>query len=288
MSTPQNDSRVAGDQRWLVALDIDGTLVHDDGFLSPEVVREVQRVRELGHEIVVATGRSAANAIPVVRELGIDAGYVVCSNGAVTVVVDHEDPQGFRPHEVITFDPREVLTKLISTLPNAHFAVEDVDGSYRFHKPFPAYALGEQNFETPLEELMSHPVSRVVVLSPEHDVDDFLALISGIGLHSVTYAIGYTAWLDISPEGITKGSALEKLREVHGIPTHQTIAVGDGRNDIAMFEWAAAGGGLSFAMGQGPDDVKAAALEVTSSVEDDGVARVLSGFEGILFTRTLG
>ncbi|MEY2945583.1 MAG: hypothetical protein RL243_329, partial [Actinomycetota bacterium] len=91
-----------------MALDIDGTLVHDDGFLSPEVVREVQRVRELGHEIVVATGRSAANAIPVVRELGINAGYVVCSNGAVTVVVDDEDPQGFRPHEVITFDPREV------------------------------------------------------------------------------------------------------------------------------------------------------------------------------------
>ncbi len=272
----------------MVALDIDGTLVHDDGFLSPEVVREVQRVRALGHEIVVATGRSATNAIPVVRELGIDSGFVVCSNGAVTVVVDPEDPQGYRPHEVITFEPATVLEKLIETLPNAHFAVEDVDGSYRFHKPFPAYALGEKNIETPLEELMAHPVSRVVVLSPEHNSDEFIDLIATIGLHSVTYAIGYTAWLDISPEGITKGSALEKLRAHHGISPQQTIAVGDGRNDIAMFEWAAAGGGLSFAMAQGPDDVRAAALEITSSVEDDGVARVLSGFEGILFSRANG
>lgn len=272
----------------MIALDIDGTLVHDDGFLSPEVVREVQRVRELGHEIVVATGRSATNAIPVVRELGIESGYVVCSNGAVTVEVDPSDPQGYRPHEVITFEPAEVLTKLIQTLPNAHFAVEDVDGSYRFHKPFPAYALGEKNIETPLEELMAHPVSRVVVLSPEHDAEEFVDLIAGIGLHSVTYAIGYTAWLDISPEGITKGSALEKLRNHHGIHPHQTIAVGDGRNDIAMFEWAVAGGGISFAMGQGPDEVLAAAAEVTSSVEDDGVARVLSGFEGILFSRANG
>lgn len=277
-----------GEERWMIALDIDGTLVHDDGFLSPEVVREVQRVRALGHEIVVATGRSATNAIPVVRELGIDAGFVVCSNGAVTVEVDPADVQGYRPHEVITFEPAKVLTKLIETLPNAHFAVEDVDGSYRFHKPFPAYALGEKNIETPLEDLMAHPVSRVVVLSPEHDAEEFVDLIAGIGLHSVTYAIGYTAWLDISPEGITKGSALEKLRERHGIHPHQTIAVGDGRNDLAMFEWAVNGGGISFAMGQGPDEVRAAAAEVTSSVEDDGVARVLSGFEGILFSRANG
>lgn len=288
MTPAEQNPQVVGDDRWLIALDIDGTLVHDDGFLSPEVVREVQRVRSLGHEIVVATGRSAANAIPVVRELGIDAGFVVCSNGAVTVELDPADPQGYRPHEVITFDPSEVLGQLISTLPNAHFAVEDIDGSYRFHKPFPAFSLGEDNYETPLEDLMSHPVSRVVVLSPEHDVEEFLDLISGIGLHSVTYAIGYTAWLDISPRGITKGSALEKVREHLSVHPQQTIAVGDGRNDIAMFEWAAAGGGLSFAMGQGPDDVQAAAMAVTASVEDDGVARVLSGFEGILFSRSLG
>ena len=288
INVPAGDAPVQGQDRWLIALDIDGTLVHDDGFLSPEVVREVQRVRALGHEIVVATGRSATNAIPVVRELGIESGFVVCSNGAVTVEVDLSTPEGFRTHEVITFEPREVLSKLIGTLPNAHFAVEDVDGSYRFHKPFPAYALGLKNVETPLEDLMSHPVSRVVVLSPEHDAESFVDLISEIGLHSVSYAIGYTAWLDIAPEGISKGSALEKLRQHHGIHSHQTIAVGDGRNDIAMFEWAAVGGGLSFAMAQGPDEVRAAALEVTSSVEDDGVARVLSGFEGILFSRSNG
>jgi hydroxymethylpyrimidine pyrophosphatase-like HAD family hydrolase len=34
--------------RWLIGLDIDGTLVHDDGYLSPEVVKEVQRVKQLG------------------------------------------------------------------------------------------------------------------------------------------------------------------------------------------------------------------------------------------------
>ena len=288
-SPSTNSNPVAtGTDRWLIAIDIDGTLVHDNGFLSPAVASEVQRVRELGHEVIIATGRSAANAIPVVREVGIEHGYSVCSNGAVTIAIDPAHPRGFTPAEVISFDPREVLTQLIEHLPNAHFAVEDIDGTYRFHRPFPAYALGDSNHETPLDELMEHPVSRVVVLSPEHEVDEFLGLIAKVGLHSVSYAIGYTAWLDISPSGVSKASALEKRREHLGIRADQVIALGDGRNDIQMFEWAQSGGGLAFAMGEAPAEVRAAATAVTSSVEDDGVARVLSGFEGILFSRTLG
>jgi 5-amino-6-(5-phospho-D-ribitylamino)uracil phosphatase len=271
--------------RWLIGLDIDGTLVHDDGFLSSEVVKEVSRVKDLGHEVIIATGRAAANAVPVVRDLGIEQGYVVSSNGAVTVELDAEHPRGFKISDVVTFDPAEVLAQLIEHLPEAHFAVEDVDGSYRFHRPFPSYALGDQNFETPLDELMHHPVSRVVVLSPEHNVDEFLGLISKIGLASVSYAIGYTAWLDISPKGVTKASALEKQRERLGISPNQILVMGDGRNDIEMFQWAKAGGGLAFAMGQAPEEVQLAATDVASSVTDDGVARVLAGFEGILFSR---
>jgi Cof subfamily protein (haloacid dehalogenase superfamily) len=271
--------------RWLIGLDIDGTLVHDDGYLSPEVVKEVQRVKNLGHEVIIATGRAAANAVPVVRDLGIEHGFVVSSNGAVTVELDQEHPKGFKMVDVVTFDPAEVLAELIENLPDAHFAVEDVDGSYRFHRPFPTYALGDQNFETPLEELMHHPVSRVVVLSPQHDVDEFLGLISKIGLASVSYAIGYTAWLDISPQGVTKASALENQRQRLGIANEQVLVMGDGRNDIEMFQWAKSGGGLAFAMGQAPEEVQLAATDVTSSVTDDGVARVLAGFEGILFSR---
>jgi Cof subfamily protein (haloacid dehalogenase superfamily) len=225
-------------ERWLIGLDIDGTLVHDDGFLSPEVVREVQRVKNLGHEVIVATGRSAPNAVPVVRDLGIEQGFLVSSNGAVTVELGSQHPKGFKISNVITFDPAEALSLLIENLPDAHFAVEDVDGSYRFHRPFPSHALGDQNYETPLEELTQKEVSRVVVLSPQHDVEEFLGVISKIGLASVSYAIGYTAWLDISPQGVTKASALEAQRARLGIDRSQVLVVGDGRNDIEMFEWA--------------------------------------------------
>jgi Cof subfamily protein (haloacid dehalogenase superfamily) len=269
---------------WLIAIDIDGTLVHDDGFLSPAVIKEVQRVRELGHYVVVATGRAAANAVPVVKDVGFEEGFVVCSNGAVTVELDKTVDHGYHVREVIGFDPRPVLSQLIEKLPEAHFAVEDIDGTYRFHKPFPAYALGNNNVETPLEQLMNGEVSRVVVLSPEQDVNDFLEVVESVGLHSVSYAIGYTAWLDISPQGVTKASALEQRRKALNIPRDQVITIGDGRNDISMFEWANEGGGYSFAMGQGPEEVRNAATMVTASVEEDGVAKVLSGLEGIIYT----
>jgi Cof subfamily protein (haloacid dehalogenase superfamily) len=271
--------------RWLIGLDIDGTLVHDDGYLSPVVAKEVLRVRDLGHEVVIATGRSAPNAVPVVKDIGLENGFLVSSNGAVTVELDPGHPKGFTISNVITFDPAEVLSQLIENLPEAHFAVEDVDGSYRFHRPFPTHALGDQNFETPLEELMHKEVSRVVVLSPQHDVDEFLGLISKIGLASVSYAIGYTAWLDISPQGVTKASALEEQRSRLGIDKSQVLVMGDGRNDIEMFEWAKTSGGLAFAMGQAPEEVKAASTNITESVSDDGVASVLAGLEGILFSR---
>ena len=271
------------EERWLIGLDIDGTLVHDDGILSDAVFEQVNRVRNLGHEVFIATGRAAANAYPVIHQLEIDKTHAVCSNGAVTIKVDREHPKGFELFDVKTFDPSEVLTQLIERLPNAHFAVEDIDGGYRFHRPFPSYALGEHNVETPLEELLHHPVSRVVVLSPDHDVDEFLSLMESVGLQSVSYAIGYTAWLDIAPKGIDKGHGLEQLRRQYGFSSKRILVMGDGRNDIEMFQWAKSLGGHAFAMGQAPEEVKMAATAVTASVDQDGVAEVLASLEGLEF-----
>ena len=86
------------DERWLIAIDIDGTLVHDNGYLSPAVVEQVQRVRALGHLVVVATGRSASNAFPVIKDVGIGAALhdavdrvrrqAVCVDDVLVVLID--------------------------------------------------------------------------------------------------------------------------------------------------------------------------------------------------------
>ena len=74
------------------------------------------------------------------------------------------------------------------------------------------------------------------------DEEEFLRIVDEIGLSQVSYAIGWTAWLDIAPKGVNKATALERVREWLGLERSQMVAVGDGRNDVDMLGWAAAGG----------------------------------------------
>jgi hydroxymethylpyrimidine pyrophosphatase-like HAD family hydrolase len=92
----------------------------------------------------------------------------------------------------------------------------------------------------------------------------------------VDYAIGYTAWLDIMPEGVSKAAGLDKVGFRLGVGRADVLAVGDGHNDMEMLRWA----GLGVAMGQSPDDVKAVADLVAEPVDDDGVATLLDGWFG--------
>ncbi|MFX5562983.1 hypothetical protein ABTD73_21270, partial [Acinetobacter baumannii] len=62
-------------------------------------------------------------------------------------------------------------------------------------------------------QLSHQPVCRVVVVAPEKTDKDFLELVKRIGLSQVSYAIGWTAWLDIAPQGVNKSTALELVRE---------------------------------------------------------------------------
>jgi hydroxymethylpyrimidine pyrophosphatase-like HAD family hydrolase len=93
-----------------------------------------------------------------------------------------------------------------------------------------------------------------------------------MGLHKVSYNVGWTAWLDIAPDGVNKATGLERVRDELGIPRDRVLVIGDGRNDIDMLQWAVGGGGVGVAMGQAPDEVQAAANERTASDLDDGVA----------------
>jgi hydroxymethylpyrimidine pyrophosphatase-like HAD family hydrolase len=67
---------------------------------------------------------------------------------------------------------------------------------------------------------------------------------------------------------------MERVRMSLGVPRERVMAVGDGRNDIDMLGWAAEFG-RGVAMGESPDDVLAAASEVTGNVVVDGLAMVL-------------
>ncbi|BDI21321.1 HAD family hydrolase [Herbiconiux sp. L3-i23] len=266
---------VPADERWLIALDIDGTVVHENGRLSDEVRDQVQRLSTAGHEVMLATGRSVASTLPVLDQLGIAPEYVVCSNGAITVRRDALAPMGYRREYVETFDPASVLTTIRSHLEGARYAVEDETGFYRYTEPFPDSVLGLGSEQVSFDELLGTRATRVVVISPDHAVEEFLGVVERMGLHRVSYAVGWTAWLDIAPDGVNKATAMERVRSILGVPRDRVVAVGDGRNDIELLEWAGESG-RGVAMGQAPAEVIEAASETTGTVAEDGLATALS------------
>ncbi len=259
-------------ERWLVALDVDGTVLHEDGSLSDATTRAVHRVVELGHEVTLATGRSVSMTLPVLDRLGIAPQYVVCANGAIVLGRDADAPLGYRRVHVDTFDPSEVLTTIRGHLQGASFAVEDADGVFRYTGAFPDGALAASRQKVEFDQLLHVDATRVVVLSPDHQIDDFLSVVGRMGLHKVSYNVGWTAWLDIAPEGVNKATGLTDVCARLGIPRERVLAVGDGRNDIDMLGWA----GVGVAMGQAPPEVVAAADETTATELDDGVAAALA------------
>jgi len=259
----------------LVALDIDGTLLHESGVVSEAVAAEVRRVVEAGHEVMLATGRSVASTLPVLEQLEIEPEYVVCCNGAITLRKDLTAPLGYRRQYVETFDPTHVLTTIRSHLEGGRYAVEDETGFYRYTGDFPERALGNSSKRVDWDELLHTRATRVVVISPDHDVEEFLHVVDRMGLHRVSYTVGWTAWLDIAPDGVNKATALERVREALGAPRRALVAVGDGRNDIDMLRWAAEAG-RGVAMGQAPQEVRQVASELTGSVAEDGLRHVLS------------
>ncbi len=266
--------RTRDDGHWLIVLDIDGTILHEDETLSDATIHAMRAVRDAGHDLTIATGRSWETTRPVLQVIDVCPDYVVCANGAVTMRRDPESPDGFARAVVETFDPRPVLERIKAGLPDGRFMVEDAAGQRFFTEGMAEWDL-KNAIKVEFDALAEVPVTRVVCVSPTHSLEEFLELVGDMGLHQVSYSIGYTAWLDIAPEGVNKATALERVRAWQGVPRERVFAAGDGRNDIEMLEWAAQGG-RAVAMGQAPPEVLAAATEVTLSVEDDGVAAALA------------
>lgn len=256
--------------RRMLALDLDGTTLNHLGELSPRVGEAVRALPD-DVEVVVATGRSIIATTPVLKDLDLRHGFAVCSNGAVTLQLDPDAPEGYTILDTVTFDPKGVLEKMRVALPNAIVAVEELGVGFKVSRPFPEGELMGESRVVSWEELVEHPVTRVTLRQPEVTAEEFMELVERAGLHGVSYAVGWSAWLDINPEGVSKASALELVRRrLHVEPIH-TVACGDQRNDVEMLHWAAWG----VAMGNAPAEVRAVADEVAGDVDEDGLVPIL-------------
>lgn len=273
MTRTGNEDRPEAKENYMICLDVDGTLVNHDGAMSRSVKDSARAIVAAGHEVVISTGRSLGATLPVIRMLGIEQGYAVCCNGGVTVRLDLSLEDGYEVIDRKTFNPAPALRALRESLPTAKYALEDDRGRFLSTERFQDASFGVVADPVTHEEMLEATAVRLVVFSTDATAEEFGEAVSVMGLAGVTYSVGWTAWLDIAAEGVTKASGLEVLREKLSFSNEQTVAVGDGRNDIEMLAWA----GRGVAMGQAPDEVKASADEITAGVDEDGLANVLWG-----------
>jgi Cof subfamily protein (haloacid dehalogenase superfamily) len=267
----------------LIALDIDGTILKwiDGGGttreeISPAVHAAVGRALDAGAHVVLASGRSPHGMTDVADLLGLhgparDRLWLVASNGAVVF--------RYPPLEVVheeKFDARPAVEAILDRHPSALVAVEERGVGYRVNSHFPEGELTGDMIVTDVDDLLAAEVSRVIIRDPESTADEFVALAEELGLHGTNYVVGWTAWLDLAPVGVSKASGLEHVARELGISADDALAVGDGRNDLEMFEWAHRG----VAMGQAIEEVISAADAVTGSVYDDGLAAELDTWFG--------
>ncbi|GAM51072.1 HAD family hydrolase [Nocardia seriolae] len=177
-----------------------------------------------------------------------------------------------RPLELHTFDPKPVVNTLISAFPGMVLSVEKVGvGLWSTAPESRAPSHGEFRI-VDTDELSSEPTPRLNGFWPDGSIDAMVDILIEHPLPGAEWVRGEDGpWIVAFRQGVSKGWALERIRQRHNIPREATLAIGDGFNNLEMFSWA----GYSVAMGNAVAPARARADEVTDEVANAGVALTL-------------
>ena len=252
----------------LAAVDLDGTLLASDGTVSDRTRAALHDVSGRGVDVVIVSARGPRGVLAVADRIGID-GIAICSNGAIVLDLATREVTNFRPLE--TEVARQIVAALRERYPGTVFAVErDVFA----HEPgFAAW-----DWEPPpgtrvadALELLADAPAKLIIRHEQHALDVIAEAVREIAGGTAFVTIPGTWTVEVSAAGVNKATALTELCEARGIPPEQVIAFGDYLNDVPMLAWA----GRAVAVENAHPDVVAIADELTTSNDDDGVARVL-------------
>lgn len=270
--------------KYLCVFDMDGTLLDSNNRISDENLKALQTLMRKDIGVILATGRTELMTRKYVREAGITL-PIIANNGSLVVDVNNGLVLYKKAFSI------ETLQKLVEycisqekdyfiyTIDRVYYSSNSkkIQIMHRYNnvvelqEQIPLTVLPE-NSDSVLECLPyngENCVFKVLVSDPlESDRLYFDSVLNAEAVSSQKDA------LDIMPAGSTKGEALEFLCSYLKVDRRNVFAFGDNFNDLSMLEFA----GYSIVPENGVPEAKAVANYVTSSNNEDGVAKALYSF----------
>jgi hypothetical protein len=258
----------------LLLSDIDGTLVPSDKILTERTIRAVSDLRDAGIIFAISSSRPPRGLSMYIKPLklttpiaGFNGGMIVDPNERVLEerIIDDD----ITSTTIGFLDEHNVNAWIYR---GQEWYVRDPEEPYVAHE---AEVCGFQPLPIADFKSVSDCVAKIVGVSNDRDAltraQRDLHTTFGADV-SATNSSSY--YLDITNPQANKGSVVNYLSSMFGVPASEIATIGDAQNDVAMFERS----GLSIAMGNAEDNVKRSAREVTTSNEDEGFARAVERF----------
>ncbi len=242
----------------LLALDVDGTVLREDGTIAPEDRAAVKRAQEAGIVVLLCTGRILSGARQVAADLGIDAEIVTAGGASIT---DARTGATLESHTVEEPDLGELLRDLHPDI--APFLLTDEAAHYDGRgDPYVDYVgiwSGDmRSHETLHSRSVGDDVLVKIALGPRGPIEAMGAAArerSGGRLMAFEFEShdpsGRGQHVVLIRRNRTKGDALRSIAQRRGLDRDQMAAVGDWLNDVPMFGAV----GRSFVMGQADEEV---------------------------------
>lgn len=261
----------------LIACDLDGTLLHTDRTVSPRTVELINTVQQAGIRFVPASGRQLSNMTNVLEQLDF-RGTVLSANGALAV-----DVPELTVHHQTLIDVaaiQQMVSMMKQRVPEFRVAVsrdlgQIIIGEHGYTEnmnPLDGEPPTAGVAEATAEELLVEPTLKVIAQAPGWSISDLFDLAISCNVSGITAVDGGATFLEFQGENVSKGTGLARLCEGQGIDSSEVLAIGDWLNDLEMLEWA----GVPVAVANAHPDIRARAVHITASNNDDGVAQVLT------------
>lgn len=238
----------------LIICDLDGSLLNHDGDVTAYSKKVLRHLESLGHKVIIATGRPYSGAIQIYQDLGIPNVLITDNGGSI----QHPKDPSFETKK--TYIPKAITHELFEHthhyLNSAFYSDDKTVYAYKYDPRLRMFfsSLDKRTvIDKPFTEFEVEATG-IIYLVQTPSIDTFETYFK----ETFSDTLSFRMWgkdqkhaiYEIYLKHISKASAIEIVRQYYHIEHENTIAFGDGVNDIEMIEYAHLGVAMKNAMSE--------------------------------------